>query len=85
MTSTKFIVKLSRVGARGPQYVSEMGQVGKNYFGAQVSASYGEVHRSGCDRLYPECELHRGINSNQDPGLALKPQLPCTRRKCQNR
>ena len=26
MTNTKFIVKLNRVGARGPQYVIEMGR-----------------------------------------------------------
>lgn len=44
MTSTKFIVKLNRVGARGPQYVSEMGKLVKTTSERKLALAMGKYN-----------------------------------------
>ena len=42
MANTKFIVKLNRVGARGPHYVSEMGKLVKTTSERKLALAMGK-------------------------------------------
>ena len=46
MTNTKFIVKLNRLGARGPQYLVEMGKSVKTTSDRRLACAFLEVQQA---------------------------------------